>query len=107
MPLAIGRTDEKGGGLAPRIGRLEAIELGGKQVALEADLTGDAQAPVGDWQPLELMGAVTRSGVVGDLVVTSSSGSDEIDAFFRSHLRKNMRIGERLAAGFYAFRIGP
>lgn len=106
-PLAIGRIDEQGGALAGRLARLEAIELGGRKVALEADVTDGAGFPGGDWQPLELMGAVTRAGVVGELVVTASSGSDEIDAFFRSHLRKNMRIGERLGAGFYAFRIGP
>jgi hypothetical protein len=75
--------------------------------ALVVELSSPLALPAEDWQPFELMGVVSRSGQVGELVVTSSSGSEEIDDFFRFHLKKNMRIDDRLRPGFYVLRIGP
>lgn len=108
-PLALLRADTVGGGLAGRLAQVDAVaaDSGRVMLTLTLSLPAPAGPPQADWQPLELMGAVTRAGLAGDLVVTSSSGSDEIDEFFRSHLRKNVRIGERLPVGFYAFRVGP
>ena len=106
-PLALQRVDTVGAALAGRMARVDVVTADDGRVALTLSLPVGAGLSQNDWQPLELMGAVTRSGLTGDLVVTSSSGSDEIDEFFRSHLRKNVRIGERLPAGFYTFRVGP
>lgn len=106
-PLAIGRQDGAGQGLAPRTGQIEAVAIDLNRTSLKIDLPASLKVPIVDWQPLELMGAVTRAGLVGELVVTASSGSEEIDEFFRSHLRKNVRIDARLRPGFYAFRVGP
>lgn len=106
-PLAMGRLDGAGQGLAARTGQIEAVSIDLNQASLKIDLPASLKVPVADWQPLELMGAVTRAGLVGELVVTASSGSEEIDEFFRSHLRKNVRIDARLRPGFYAFRVGP
>ena len=107
-PLMIARRDETAKPLAERDGYLEAITMqDGGRVVLALSLPKSAGLPAGDWQPLELVGAVTRMGLTGELVVTSSSGSDEIDAYFRSYLAKSVRLGERLPAGLYAFRVGP
>ncbi|MDF3058102.1 MAG: hypothetical protein K0R17_2317 [Rariglobus sp.] len=105
-PLALARGDTAGKPLEGRLGRVEAVSVDGG-VVLTLDLPRSLDLPAGDWQPLELMGAITRSGLAGELVITTSSGSDEIDDYFRSHLRKTMRIGERLSEGFYVFRVGP
>ena len=107
-PLALARGDTLVRPLKDRLGQVEAVSTASGRVALVMDLPmpGD-HLPEGDWQPLELMGAVTRAGLVGELVVTTSSGSDEVDEYFRSHLKRNVRIGERLSQGFYAFRVGP
>lgn len=105
--LAIGRIDEPGGALAVRGGHIEAVALSAGRVAVTLNLPASGDIPGDDWQPLELMGAVTSAGLVGELVVTSSSGSEEVDDFFRFHLRKNVRIDARLRPGFYAFRVGP
>ena len=109
VPLSMARGDDSalGQGLAPRLGQLEAVDAESGRVALTLDLPVAADFPAGDWQPLELVGAVTREGLVGELVVTTSSGVDEIDAYFRFHLRKKVRIGVRLPEGFYTFRVGP
>jgi hypothetical protein len=106
-PLALARADTQVGQLKGRLGQMQAVSAAGGAVVMVLDLPQAAGFPEGDWQPLELMGAVTRAGLAGDLVVTTSSGSDEIDEFFRSHLKKNVRIGERLSEGFYALRVGP
>lgn len=106
-PLVLQRADTAGRAVAARMARVDAVMADSGRVLLTLSLPVVAGLPQSDWQPLELMGAVTRSGLAGDLVITSSSGSDEIDEFFRSHLRKNVRIGERLPVGFYVFRVGP
>jgi len=105
--LAVGRTDAVGERLFDRGGQIEAISIENGHIALTLNLPETSDMPRTDWQPLELMGAVTRAGFIGELVVTASSGSDEIDDFFRSHLAKNVRLDARLQPGFYAFRVGP
>jgi hypothetical protein len=113
-PLALARGDTAGAPLAKRFGQIEAVSMASGEVVLTLDLPAPSGLPpadrdllTGDWQPLELMGAVTRAGVVGELVVTTSSGSGVIDEYFRSHLQKNVRIGARVSRGFYSFRVGP
>lgn len=107
-PTAMGRGDGGDGGIKVRMAQIEAVVVKTGRVAFTITLSaGSGALPPVDWQPLELMGAVTREGLSGALIVTASSGSDQIDDFFRSHLRQNMRIGERLAEGFYLFRVGP
>jgi len=106
-PLVIARGDTAGAGLKERLGRLEAVDADSGRVALNLALPASVGSPKGDWQPLELMGAVTSTGLVGELVVIWSSGADEVDDYFRSHLRQSVRIGARLPTGFYVFRVGP
>jgi hypothetical protein len=61
----------------------------------------------GNWRPMELMANVSAAGLVGPPVVTSSSGVEEVDAFFTNYLARTLRIGERLGPGFYRISIGP
>jgi hypothetical protein len=105
--LALTRDDEGGGALKTRLARVEAVTAADGRVVLAIDLPFSTEIPPGDWQPLELAGSVNRAGLLGELVVTASSGSGEIDDYFRSLLAKNLRIGARLSEGFYAFRVGP
>lgn len=104
--LAITRTDGAGPPLTARAAKIEIVGATGGKYALELELPSPQPLLSGEWQPLELMGAVTRAGLVGELIVTGSSGVDEIDEFFRSHLRQNLRVGARLKAGFYVFHVG-
>jgi hypothetical protein len=106
-PLALARADGAGKSLAERAAKIEVTRLKDGGSALVLELSSPLSLPQEDWQPFELMGAVSRSGQVGELVVTDSSGSEEIDDFFRFHLQKIVRIDARLRPGFYAFRVGP
>lgn len=105
--LALGRMELVGEGLSIRAGQVEAIAVDTGRIVFTLSMPAAPDMPRSDWQPLELMGAITRAGLVGELVVISSSGSEEIDGFFRFHLAKNMRIDARLRPGVYAFRVGP
>ena len=105
-PLFLGRMNSVGKKLPSRVGYMEALEAGSGRVVLSLPLDA-ADGPQGDWQPMELLGAVSRFGQAGSLVVTVSSGSDDVDDYFCSQLTQVIRIGARLPPGFYVFRIGP
>lgn len=106
-PLALARGDFDVRPLGQRLAHLEAVKAETGEVVLAIDLPLVGGLPEADWQPLELVGAVTRSGLAGELVVIQSSGVEEIDQFFRDHLRRKVRVGQRLTRGFWVFRIGP
>jgi hypothetical protein len=63
--------------------------------------------PAIDWRPLEFMAAVDPSGLVGQLVLTTGSGSEDVDNHFRNYLARTFRIGDRLTPGFYRIVVGP
>ena len=107
MPLAMGRADAVGGKLPGRSGVLEAVRAADHRVVFTQALPETDKQPEGDWQPMELLGAVSRFGLAGGLVVTVSSGSDAMDDYFNAQLTQVLRVGERLPPGFYTFRVGP
>jgi hypothetical protein len=107
VPLTLGRTDDKTAQPPARAGWVEAVAAGSGQVVWAGALGGAEVAPSGDWDPLELLGAVAPAGLVGDLVVTRSSGSDTVDSQIRLLLAQTLRVGERLPPGLYTFRVGP
>lgn len=106
-PLVMGRTDGVGAKLPARQACVQAVREGDSRVVLTLALPETAGGPQGDWQPMELMGAVSRFGLVGGLIVTVSSGSDGVDDYFSAQLARVVRVGERLPPGFYTFRVGP
>ncbi|MDI1336211.1 MAG: hypothetical protein PSU94_08540 [Lacunisphaera sp.] len=63
--------------------------------------------PRSDFAPLEFLAVVNSAGIVGDLVLVSGSGWEEIDSFFRSYFVKSFRLGERLSPGRYRVLVGP
>jgi hypothetical protein len=69
----------------------------------------DAQPPTSSvpWQPMEFMAAVDSSGLVGPVVPTTRSGVAEVDAYFGRYLADTLRVGQRLAPGFYRIVVGP
>jgi hypothetical protein len=59
------------------------------------------------WQPMEFLAAVDRAGLVGPLVPTTRSGVADVDAYFGRYLADTLRVGQRLAPGFYRIIVGP
>jgi hypothetical protein len=72
------------------------------ELAIEARPRGDKP-----WEPVEFQAVVNTSGLVVPLVVTKSSGVEEVDAHFRNFLARSFRIGQRLPPGFYRITVAP
>jgi hypothetical protein len=68
----------------------------------------DARPPgEGEWQPMKFIVAVNATGLVGTLAVTQRSGVEAVDEYFQKYLVHTLRIGQRLAPGFYRISVGP
>jgi hypothetical protein len=95
--------------LSKRLAFLEVMQARTGKTVLAVPLVAQKSdnLPGGDWPPLEMMVAIETTGMVGEPTVTSGSGSDEIDDFFRAFLVKQFRLGSRLPPGFYTLRVGP
>ncbi|MBS0663577.1 MAG: hypothetical protein JSR48_09960 [Verrucomicrobia bacterium] len=79
----------------------------GEPVMTEA--LSDASPPdsQGGWQPMEFLVAVDAMGLVGPPILTESSRVPGVDGYFRIYLEKSLRVGQRLAPGFYRISVGP
>jgi hypothetical protein len=94
--------------LGPRTAYVEVVNAGtGRSVFGEA--VGDAHPPQTSipWQPMEFIAAVDSAGLVGPVMPTARSGVDEVDAYFGRYLAETLRLGQRLAPGFYRISVGP
>jgi hypothetical protein len=72
-----------------------------------SEALNDAELPQVDYSPVEFIVAVARSGLIGDPVIMTTSGKEEVDGKLKDYLVKVYRIGERLAPGQYVVLIGP
>jgi len=94
--------------LPKRLAYVEVVQAKSGRTVLAAPLTArpnDNLPPV-DWQPLEMVVAVEASGMIGTPTVTSGSGFEDVDDYFRAFIAKQFRLGARLPPGFYMLRIG-
>lgn len=101
-----GRVDLPVSELKQRSASVEVKSLVNGQLVLGQDLIG-LDLPRSEFVPLEFLVLVESNGVIGEPLLTSNSGSDQIDSFFRDYLVKTYRLGERLAPGKYAVIVGP
>lgn len=102
----IGRRDIERAPLAARDAHIEVKSLVNSTMVISEALSGLA-LPRGEFGPLEFMVLASPSGLVGEPLLVSNSGSDQVDAFFRTFLVKGYRLGQRLLPGKYLVRIGP
>lgn len=91
---------------AARPAFIEVKSMHGSSLIATA-LTGAVPVPRGDFAPLEFVATVSAAGLVGDPLLVTGSGADEVDNFFRDYLARTFRLGERLAPGVYRIVIGP
>lgn len=91
---------------AQRVGFLEVRSFKNGQTILQQSLNGLA-VPRLDYAPLEFIVSVSAFGLVGEPVLASGSGWEEVDAFFQTYLVKRFRLGQRLSPGHYRVWVGP
>lgn len=101
-----GRSDTPVAAPERRGAFVEVVDAGTGRPVWSQPVT-EAPAVKGTWQPVEFMARVDPAGLVGPLVVTTRSGVEEVDSFFAKYLARTLRIGERLAPGFYRISVGP
>lgn len=102
----IGHIDTVRAALPERVGFLEVRSFLGGNVIIEQALT-DLALPRLDYAPLEFVIAVGSAGVVGNPVLATGSGWEDVDAFYLSYIVKTFRVGERLKPGSYRVLVGP
>lgn len=102
----IGQIDAPRAALPERAGFLEVRGFIDDESIVSQALK-NLSIPRLDYAPMEFLVVISSAGVVGEPVLTSSSGWDEVDTFFRSYLVKTYRLGERLNPGRYRVLVGP
>ena len=101
-----GRKDGAAEALPPRGGVVEIFGAGTGQKIFRQIV--DERPPGGTgWQPIEFVAGVDAAGMLGPLVLTVRSGVEEVDFFFTNYLTRTLRVGQRLAPGFYRIHVGP
>lgn len=90
--------------VAQRTAFVEIKNMKGNNLLTQAVTT---PLPRPDFAPLEFLATVSAAGLVGDPQLVASSGAEDVDVFFRDHLAKALRIGERLGPGVYRIVVGP
>ena len=101
----MGQRDLQKSTLPVRSAFLEVRDIKSGQNVLSQPLTG-IQLPRSDYAPLEFLVVVGSAGLIGDPILTSGSGWDEVDGFFRSYLVRSYHLGERLPPGRYRVLVG-
>jgi hypothetical protein len=106
--LGFGRRDPVTQPLSARTAYVEIRASGTGKMVYEGSIE-DAHPPSRSlpWQPMEFIAAVDAAGLVGPLVPTVRSGVDDVDAYFGRYLAETLRVGQRLAPGFYRVVVGP
>jgi hypothetical protein len=105
--VGIGRSPATWPPLSERGAFVEIVADGTGQAVLRQALL-DARPPGGGaWQPLEFLAHVNTMGLVGTLALTRRSGVEGVDDYFQRYLVQTLRVGQRLAPGFYRISVGP
>lgn len=102
----IGQIDTPRPALSERTSFIEVRRVASEE-SIISQVLRNITPPRLDYAPMEFIVIVGSAGVIGDPVLTSGSGSDEVDAFFLTYLVKTYHLGERLNPGRYRVLVGP
>lgn len=101
----LGQIDRQQTSLPIRSGYLEVRDLNNKDTIISQPLSG-LVLPRADFAPVEFLVVVGNGGLIGEPVLATGSGWEEVDNFFRAYLVKSYRLGERLQPGRYRVVVG-
>jgi hypothetical protein len=106
--LGFGRPEAAVQPLSRRTAYVEIQDAGSGRTVFGEAVT-DTRPPASSvpWQPMEFMAAVDAAGLVGPVVPTVRSGVGEVDTYFGRYLGDTLKVGQRLAPGFYRIIVGP
>jgi hypothetical protein len=101
----MGQVDVQSLTVPARGGFLEITRVGSPEVFITQSVMG-IQPPRVDFAPLEFLVVIGSAGVVGEPILASGSGWEEVDVFFRTYLVRSYHLGERLPPGRYRVVVG-
>jgi len=115
LALGIGRTDTPVAALPARGAFVEIERADSGEPALPEQAMAQVQAlaaaahPPGGrpWMTMEFVAAIDAAGLAAPPAVSTQSGVEEVDVYFQNFLARTLRLGERLAPGFYRISIAP
>ncbi len=118
VAVGFGRTDRPIVALPVHGALVDIVAMGTGRAALPPQAMAQVQAlaasakppkpPAGrEWDAIEFFAAVNAAGLVAPLSITKRSGVEEVDSYFQDFLAHTLRVGERLAPGFYRISVGP
>lgn len=115
LSLGFGRADAAVAAMPARGASVEIVSAGTGEAALSQQVMAQVQAlaaeakPPGGraWQTMEFVAAIDAAGLAAPMMMSAHSGVEEVDAYFRNFLVRTLRLGERLAPGFYRISVGP
>ncbi len=103
-----GRLESKFPKLPARGAVVEIVAMGTGNKVLTVELPVEARPPTESlWAPVEFLAGVDPAGLIAPLKLTTRSGVEEVDAYFRHYLAGTFRLGERLTPGFYRVVVAP
>lgn len=103
-----GRSEAKFPKLAARGAVVEIVALGTGSNVLTLELPPEVRPPTDSlWAPVEFLAGVDSAGLIAPLKLTTRSGVEEVDGYFRNYLARTFRLGERLTPGFYRVVVAP
>jgi hypothetical protein len=105
--LGLGQVQHSPAPLPVRGAFIEVVAANGGHVILSEALMNCQPPAQGSWQPLDFLVAIDLAGIVRPPVLTESSRVADVDSYFKDYLVDVLRIGQRLAPGFYRISIGP
>lgn len=106
VPFAgFGQMDKKSATLPVRAGYLEVRRLGSKEIIKEQSLSGVEFSRV-DFAPVEFLVVIGAGGLIGEPILISGSGWDEVDNLLRNYLVTSYRLGDRFSPGRYRVLVG-
>ena len=115
LVIGIGRTDQPVAALPHHGATVDIVAVGTGRAALPPQsmaqvqgLAAESRPPDGRlWQAMEFLATVDAAGLAAPLVMTTRSGAEDVDAYFQNFVAHTLRLGERLAPGFYRISVGP
>jgi hypothetical protein len=113
--VGFGRTDQPVAVLPVHGALVDIVAVGTGRAALPPQAMAQVQAlaagarPPGGrpWKAMEFLAAVDAAGLAAPLTITTRSDIEEVDAYFQNFIARTLRVGERLAPGFYRISVGP
>lgn len=95
--------------LKKRTAYVTVKNLNTSKIVEEYEIISDPDIQMNDqlWVPMEFLLIVDESGPIMPLLITESSGTEQIDNYFKNHIPESQLKLSSLPAGYYKILVSP